>query len=162
MGNIFNGDFQDFIRCFNEKNVEYILVGGMAVVLNGYVRTTGDMDVWVEKSSQNYQKIVQAFYSFGMPTFDMTEDRFLSDEYDVWCFGREPVRIDLMTEVKGINFKAAYEKALIYAEDGVDFRFLHANDLILAKQASGRYRDLNDIEQLIKLNIEGNASEKTD
>ena len=150
MGIIFNEDFSDFIHCFNKHKVEYILVGGMAVVLNGYIRTTGDMDVWVERSSANYKKICTAFNEFGMSLFDMTEENFLSDKYDVWSFGREPVRIDLMTHVKGLNFDEAFAQAQYFVEDNVSFRYLHINSLIQAKQSSGRHKDLDDIEQLSK------------
>ena len=150
MGNIFNDDFSDFINCFNKHNVAYILVGGMAVILNGYVRTTGDMDVWVKKTSENYKLIDAAFHEFGMPVFDMSEDKFLDDKFDVWSFGRDPVRIDLMTEVKGLDFNDAFSKAQYYTEGNVSFRFLHINSLIKAKELSGRHRDIDDIEQLSK------------
>ena len=79
MADYFNEDFRDFIRAMNNQQVEYILVGGMAVILHGYVRTTGDMDIWVRQTKDNYQKIVKAFDEFRMPVFDMTEERFLSD-----------------------------------------------------------------------------------
>ncbi len=151
MANIFNDDFSDFIACFNKHGVEYILVGGMAVILNGYNRSTGDMDVWVKKSATNYNKIVQAFYNFEMSVFDMTPEKFLGNEFDVWSFGRDPVRIDLMTEVKGLDFDEAFGIAQYFTEGDVRFRFLHINTLIQAKLASGRHRDLNDIEQLGKL-----------
>jgi len=150
MGNIFNEDFTDFIACFNKHKVEYVLVGGMAVILNGYVRTTGDMDVWVKKTEENYWRIIKAFHDFGMPVFDMAKERFLSNDIDVWSFGRDPVRIDLMTEVKGLDFNDVYSSAQYYTEGNVIFRFLHKNNLIKAKQASGRHRDMDDIEQLNK------------
>lgn len=150
MANIFNEDFRDFISSLNKYGVRYVLVGGMAVILNGYVRTTGDLDVWVEKTEENYQLIVQAFATFGMPLFDMTKQRFLDKEYDVWSFGRDPVRIDLMTDVKGLSFQEAYSAASYYTEEDVTFRFLSIRHLIEAKQASGRHRDKDDIEQLSK------------
>jgi len=150
MGNIFIDDFRDFIHCCNKHNVEYILVGGMAVILNGYIRTTGDMDVWVKKNAENYTRINAAFREFGMPVFDMTSERFLSDQYDVWSFGRDPVRIDLMTEVKGLNFDEAFTQAEYFVEEDVSFRYLHLNNLIQAKRSSGRHRDMDDIEQLSK------------
>lgn len=61
MGNIFNSDFRDFIMALNKNAVKYILVGGYSVILHGYSRTTGDMDIWVERSDENYSKIVKAF-----------------------------------------------------------------------------------------------------
>ena len=150
MGHIFNEDFRDFVKSLNQHDVRYILVGGMAVILNGYIRTTGDMDIWVERDTENYQKIERAFNSFGMRVFDMTLENFLSTQFDVWTFGVSPVRIDLMTEVKGLNFSECFNNAKFYVEDAVSFRFLHRNDLIDAKRASGRNRDMDDIEQLNK------------
>ena len=150
MANIFNDDFRDFIDCLNKQQVKYVLVGGMAVILHGYVRTTGDMDVWVEKTAENYANVVKAFGRFGMPIYNMTKENFLSKEFDVWSFGREPVRIDMMTEVKGLDFESTFEKSQIYEEEGLDIRFLHLNSLIEAKKASGRYKDIDDIEQLGK------------
>jgi len=61
MANIFNDDFQDFLKALNEFQVEYILVGGYSVILHGYSRTTGDMDIWVKKTKENYLKIGRAF-----------------------------------------------------------------------------------------------------
>lgn len=150
MADYFNDDFRDFLRALNNQKVEYILVGGMAVILNGYVRTTGDMDVWVKKTKENYQKILLAFHEFRMPIFDMTEDRFLSDRFDVWVFGAIPVKIELMTAVKGIEFDEAYSLSQIHDENDIPIRYLHINSLIASKKAAGRYKDLEDINQLQK------------
>jgi len=150
MGNIFNEDFLDFIKALNQSSVDYILVGGMAVILHGYVRTTGDMDIWVRKTAGNYKKLLLAFRDFGLPVFDMTEENFLSDKFDVWSFGREPVKIELMTTVKGLDFEEAFNISQYYNESDVKIRFLHINSLLQAKKASGRHRDIDDIEQLTK------------
>jgi hypothetical protein len=150
MADYFNEDFKDFLKAINNHQVEYILVGGMAVILHGYVRTTGDMDVWVKKTKDNYGRIVKAFDEFGMPVFDMTEKNFLSDKFDVWMFGVEPVKIELMTAVKGLDFDEAFKKSLIHQEGDLPVRFLHINSLIDAKKAAGRYKDLDDINQLQK------------
>jgi len=73
MGDIFNEDFQDFLKALLKANVDFILVGGYAVILHGYSRTTGDMDVWVDRTQTNYKKLTLAFQYFGMPVFDMTD-----------------------------------------------------------------------------------------
>lgn len=102
---IFNPDFIDFIDALNTSSVKYLLVGGYAVILNGYIRTTGDMDIWVLPTKENYQQLSEAFYRFGMPTFDMTLQKFLlTEQYDVFTFGRPPVSIDILTKVKGLSF----------------------------------------------------------
>ncbi len=150
MADFFNDDFRDFIRALNNQQVEYVLVGGMAVILHGYVRTTGDMDIWVRKTKDNYKKIVRAFYEFRMQVFDMTEERFLSDEFDVWSFGVEPVKIELLTAVKGLDFDEAFGLSQTYTEEDIPIRFLHINSLLQAKKAAGRYKDLDDIQQLQK------------
>ena len=150
MADLFNEHFRDFIQALNEQQVEYVLVGGMAVILHGYVRTTGDMDIWVNKTKLNYQRLVKAYTQFGMPLFDMTESAFLSDQYDVWSIGAPPVKIEVMTAVKGLNFNETFETAQVYEEGGLRIRFIDVDHLIKAKKASGRFRDLDDIEQLTK------------
>lgn len=65
MGNIFNSDFRDFLTSLNDHGVRYVLVGGYSVILHGYSRTTGDMDLWVERTADNYANIVAAFQDFG-------------------------------------------------------------------------------------------------
>src|ERR1700733_2740478 len=123
MGNIFNEDFRDFITSFNDNDVKYILVGGYSVILHGYSRTTGDMDIWVERTAKNYKKITASFLQFGMPVFDMTEAAFLNDKpIDVFSFGRPPSSIDVMVEVKGLNFDECYQHAVYFEEDGLTVR----------------------------------------
>ncbi|MCD6013033.1 MAG: hypothetical protein K0Q79_2895 [Flavipsychrobacter sp.] len=85
-----------------------------------------------------------------MQVFDMSQEKFLNDKFDVFSFGRDPVRIDLMTAVKGLDFDEAHSSSQNFIENDVAFRFLHLNQLIKAKRASGRHRDLDDIEQLSK------------
>lgn len=150
MADLFNEHFRDFIHALNEQQVEYVLVGGMAVILHGYVRGTGDMDIWVNKTKENYLKLTKAYYQFRMPLFDMTESNFLGNEYDVFGIGNPPVRIEIMTSVKGLSFEETFAMAQTYEESGLIIRFVHINHLIQAKKAAGRFRDLDDIEQLTK------------
>jgi hypothetical protein len=149
MGNIFNDDFRDFIQALNHQNVEYLLVGGYAVILHGYRRATGDMDIWVNRTKENYQKLTRAFSEFGLPLFDMTEEKFLNpDSVDVFSFGRPPVSIDILTQLKGVKFNEAYPHAHIFEDEGLHLRFIELSNLIKAKKAAGRYKDLDDIEKL--------------
>ncbi len=150
MKNIFNPDFQDFILALNQCEVKYILVGGYAVILHGYSRTTGDMDIWVQPIRENYHRLAQAFQTFGMPVFDMTEDKFLApDFYDVFTFGKPPVCIDIITHIKGLDFEEAATNAQWFEiEEKLHVHGLSLHDLIQAKRASGRNKDLDDIEHL--------------
>ncbi len=150
MGNIFNEDFREFIQHLNLSKVRYILVGGYSVILHGYSRTTGDMDIWVDKTLDNYRRIKRAFLSFGMPMFDMTEQNFLNHpDWEVFTFGRPPSSIDIMIKVKGMDFNECYNNAVFFEEDGLQIRTIHLNNLISAKKASGRSKDINDLENLI-------------
>jgi predicted nucleotidyltransferase len=149
MGNIFNSDFRDFISSLNTNNVRYILVGGYSVILHGYSRTTGDMDLWVERTAENYLKIKNAFEEFGMPVFDMTEENFLHHPlWDVFTFGIPPVAIDLIIGMEGFNFQEIYERSVIFKDEDLEIRVIHKNDLIAAKQKAGRSKDLDDLENL--------------
>ena len=147
--NIFYPDFQDFIKICNENNVEYILVGGFATILNGYFRTTGDIDIWVNRTAENYQKLGKTFYEFGLPIEAMSEYNFLENNaFDVFSFGRPPVAIDIMNKVKGLEFVDAMHNAQWYEFEDFKVRYLHIDDLITAKRAAGRFKDLDDIEHL--------------
>ena len=151
----FYQDFLEFIQALERNEVEYLLVGGYAVILHGYTRTTGDMDIWVNPSEENYNRLVKAFQSFGMPVFDMTEKNFLdTSKFDVFTFGTSPISIDIMTKVKGLSFKEAFpEAASIELDEGLSVRLLSREDLLKAKRASGRAKDFNDIRHLEKNNL---------
>lgn len=133
----------------NKHNVRYILVGGFAVILHGYSRTTGDMDIWVERTKLNYEQIKKAFTEFGMPVFDMTEENFLNHpNWDVFTFGVPPVAIDVMVKVKGLNFEDNFKQAVFFEDDGLTIRTIHKNQLIRAKEYSNRAKDIDDIQNL--------------
>ena len=151
MNNIFNQDFQDFINALNNTKVKYILVGGYSVILHGYSRNTGDLDLWVQKTKKNYNRLKHAFQEFGMPIYDMTESAFLSNpDLDVFTFGRPPISIDIMTAVKGLEFNLAFEEAEFREVEGLKIRLISYQDLITSKKAANRPKDINDIEQLSK------------
>ena len=108
------------------------------------------MDVWVERTKENYGKIEAAFLQFEMPVFGMTENAFLNNtDLDVFTFGRPPSSIDIMVNVKGLNFDDCYKNAIYFEEDGLMIRTIYLDDLINAKKASGRPKDINDLENLI-------------
>jgi hypothetical protein len=149
MGNIFNEDFRDFISALNDNEVKYLLVGGYSVILHGYSRTTGDMDIWVNRTAENYSKLLEAFHQFKMPLFDMTEDNFLHHpDWDVFTFGTPPVAIDLMVKIKGLDFEECYADSMLFEEGDLKIRTIRKSDLIKAKKSAGRPKDLNDLENI--------------
>ena len=149
MGDLLNPDFQDFIKCFNRHKVRYVLVGGYAVIYHGYNRSTGDLDIFVEATVANYNRIVQAFEEFKMLVFDMTQSTFLNTEsYEVFTFGVPPVSIDIITVLRGVTFDEAFTMSTNGLIDGITIRVLLKNGLLLAKKLSNRPKDLEDIHQL--------------
>lgn len=150
--NIFNEDFQAFIRALNEAGVRYILVGGYSVILHGYSRTTGDLDIWVEPSPENYRRLVAAFTLFGLPLFDMTAEKFLeTSRYDVFTFGRPPVSIDILTRVKGLVFEPVFAASEWFdIDESLRVRAIRLADLLQSKKSAGRAKDLDDLEHLQK------------
>jgi hypothetical protein len=151
MADLFNQDFQDFIEALNKASVEYILVGGYAVILHGYIRSTAVMDVWVNKTSANYQKLKQAFYQFGALIF--SEEEFLGNQFDVWGIGTEPNRIEVLNKIKGGEFFDAHLLCKTYIQNNIEVKYIHLNHLLQAKEAAGRYKDKADIDELKKRNM---------
>ena len=148
MGNIFNADFREFIAALNRNEVKYILVGGYSVILHGYSRTTGDMDLWVNKTVENYDKIIKAITQFGLPISAIKKENFFSDQFDVFSFGRPPYAIEILTQVKGLIFEETFINSTVELCNNVPVRVIHLQNLIQAKKAAGRFKDLNDIENL--------------
>ncbi|HNP19944.1 MAG TPA: nucleotidyltransferase [Fulvivirga sp.] len=150
----FNSDFYDYITLLKKNKVEYVLVGGMAVNIHGYRRSTGDMDIFVNPTAENHKKLMKVHFDFGMDMGEMELlDNFLdTNKYDVFTFGVSPIQIDLMTACKGLPFYTAYENAIDYTiDDKLTVKVVHYRDLIVAKKAANRMRDKADIEELEKL-----------
>ena len=100
------------------------------------------MDVWVNKTQENYLRLTRAFRKFGLALFAMSDDNFLNNpDLDVFTFGRQPVAIDIMTSIKGLTFSEAYAHATNVDVEGLSIRLIHYNDLLEAKKAAGRPRD---------------------
>ena len=151
MPDIFESDFSDFIVALNLTSTQYVVVRGYAVILHGYYRTTQDLDIWVNRTPENHLRLSKAFSIFGMPLFDMTLENFMGERFDVFSIGRSPIRIDIITKLKGVNFDEAFKHALVKEIDGLQIKYLDLNYLIQSKKAAGRYKDLDDLEKLSDL-----------
>lgn len=148
MPDIFESDFRDFIFALNVSQTKYLVVGGYAVILHGYFRTTQDLDIWVEKTPENHLRLSKAYAIFGMPLFDMTLENFMGEKFDVFSIGRSPIRIDVITKLKGLHFEDAIKHSLLKEIEGLKVNYLELSDLIKAKKAAGRHKDFDDIEKL--------------
>jgi hypothetical protein len=148
MPNLFNYDFLEFLELLEKHKTEYLLVGGYAVILHGYVRSTGDLDLWMNKTSENYDSLKKVYNDFGAPIFPYEE--FLNDKFDVWGIGVEPIKIEVLTHVDGLIFEDSYKNRKYLTVEHIKVPYIDFDDLIKTKKASGRYKDLSDIEELNK------------
>ena len=140
-------DFKDFLQLLNENDVEYLLVGGYAVALHGYVRYTADMDIWVLTTPENAQKVVNALSAFGLPDAGQLIEIF-QKEKRVVGMGLPPYKIEVVTSIDGVSFETCYQQRLTIDIEGVSVNYLSLKDLRKNKAASGRFKDLNDLEHL--------------
>ena len=146
---LFNDDFREFVLCLNFFQVKYLLVGGYAVIIHGHARNTGDMDIWVKRDEENYKKLQLAFYKFHMPMFDMTKENFLNHkDWEVFRFGRQPVAIDIMVKMGGLDFDQCYDEAEEYTEGDLKIKMISLDYLKKAKKHAGRPKDLDDLGHL--------------
>lgn len=99
-------DLKEFLKSLNEKKVDYMIVGGIAVAYYGYPRYTGDIDIWIKKSKENAQKVIEVVKNFGYSNIDLSLEDLLEDNM-VFQFGVEPNRNDLITDLDGITFEKA-------------------------------------------------------
>lgn len=140
-------DFREFLQCLNEHGVEYLVIGGHAVAYHGYPRATGDLDVWIAVSQENAQRMVGALRSFGFDLADLSPNLFLRDQRII-RMGIEPNRIEIQTGISGVEFSQVYPRRVVAELDGVSVNIIPLDDLKANKKASGRYKDLADLENL--------------
>ena len=140
-------DFKEFLKLLNFHDVEYMLVGGYVVGYHGYPRTTNDLDIWVGVGLENAKKLVSVLTEFGFSEASLDSTAFL-DENRVIRMGVPPVCIDVMMKVSGLDFPSCYPRRVVDKVDGISLNILSLDDLRKNKLASGRYKDLNDLEHL--------------
>jgi predicted nucleotidyltransferase len=140
-------DFREFIACANERDVRFLIVGGYAVAYYGYPRYTKDLDVWVDSTRANAERILAALEDFGFGAVELEPEDFLDPERVVQL-GYPPLRIDLLTSVSGVSFDQCYPNRRIVEIDDVEVPFIGLDDLKSNKRASGRHQDLADLENL--------------
>jgi len=142
-----NQDFLDLLRAFVAADVRYLLVGAYALAVYGRPRATGDLDVWVDPTSENAPRVMAALAAFGAPLSDVRVEDF-SREGVVYQIGLPPARIDILTQLTGLSFSDAWANRLKRPFGGIEADFIGMDDFIANKRAVGRAKDLADIEGL--------------
>jgi phage replication-related protein YjqB (UPF0714/DUF867 family) len=140
-------DFKEFLQLLHDHHVDYLLIGGYAVGYHGYPRATGDMDIWVAMNSANAEKLVAVLTAFGFGASNICADLFLQPN-NVIRMGNPPLRLELLTTVSGVGFADAYAQRVTDTIDGVPVTIISLEQLKINKRASGRLRDLSDVENL--------------
>lgn len=142
-----NQDLLDLLRAFIDRDVRFMVVGAYALGVHGRPRATGDLDVWIDATPANAARVMEALRAFGAPTSQVSADDF-SRPGIVFQMGLPPMRIDVLTELTGLTFAEAWP-ARIRANFGpVTADVIGRDDFIKNKRATGRARDLGDVESL--------------
>jgi Nucleotidyl transferase AbiEii toxin, Type IV TA system len=140
-------EFRAFLGCLNRAEVNYLLVGGYAVNHYGYHRFTEDIDFWVEATDENFSRLLTAirlFFDGDLAGLDMA---FLKNN-DTLYLGRVPNKIEVIQNASGLQFDQADARRLEARLDGIPVRLISLSDLRANKLASGRHKDLADLENL--------------
>ncbi len=140
-------DFEEFLKLLHKRSVEYVVVGGYAVAFHGYVRATKDIDILFNNSKINIQRLKGVLNEFGFPADSLTDVAF-SEQGKIIRMGVAPVMIELINAISGVSFKTAWKNRITGRYGGTDIYYLSRSDLLKNKKASGRPRDILDIDEL--------------
>ena len=141
--------FKELLQKLNEYQVRYLIVGAYAVMNYTEPRYTKDLDVWVDPTSENAERVFRALADFGAPTGGVMIEDFTNSDL-IFQIGIAPHRIDIMMGVKGLNFAEAWSRRVQTKFEDQTMDLICKSDLIVSKQAAGRPQDLIDLEQLRK------------
>jgi len=137
---------QDVFRSFQEHDVKYVVIGGIASVLHGVPRATFDLDILIQATSENTRRLLAALIGAGLGTASLTTvEDVLANEITIF---RDRVRVDVQTSTPGITFDDAWRRRKTLSYHGQEFFILSKQDLIASKRAAGRDVDMEDVRIL--------------
>jgi hypothetical protein len=142
-----NRDFAEMLSALSEAGAEFLVVGAHALAAHGTPRATGDLDIWANPTQENAARVIAALKVFGAPLADLTIDDLTSPD-TVFQIGVVPSRVDILSGISGVRFADAWPRRLVLLIEGIEVPVLGRADLIANKRASGRPRDLLDVELL--------------
>ena len=140
-------DFKEFIELLNENKVRYLVVGGYAVAFHGHPRYTKDLDVWIELSPDNANRILDALKKSGFGSLGLKPGDFLETD-QIIQLGYPPNRIDILMTLKELKFEVCYKARVEVEIQGLHINFIDIENLKKNKRATGRPQDLADAENL--------------
>jgi len=140
-------DFREFIELLNAAEIRYLVVGGYAVAVHGYPRYTKDLDIWIESSRLNADRLLRVLHQFGFGSLDIHAEDFLQRD-QIIQLGYPPNRIDLLTSLEGLSFGDCYKSKMTVSIENIDIDFIDLANLKKNKAATGRAQDLADLEHL--------------
>jgi predicted nucleotidyltransferase len=140
-------DFKEFLKLCLDHEVRFLVIGGLAVVHHGHPRLTLDMDIWIERSVENGERIIRVLKAFGFNQPEVSAEDF-AKESQILRMGFKPTAIELFNRIPGVEFAACYERRVFVKIGRMQVPFIGLEDLKTNKQASGRLKDLQDIEEL--------------
>ncbi|MDB5230756.1 MAG: hypothetical protein JWN76_1561 [Chitinophagaceae bacterium] len=149
--NLSDEDVLNLLQALNKHKVKYLLVGGMAVVFHGYVRTTQDMDIWLKKTALNQKRLAAALKDINVDGYEFLKDTQLVMGYTSVPFGKNGFSLDMGHDLKlfkQADFEVCYKRSVKANFDGVPFNVIHIKDLLAEKMANNRTKDKLDIEEL--------------
>ena len=142
-------DFADLCSLLNANRVEYLVIGGYAVAFHGAPRFTGDLDLLIRPDSASAARALEAVREFGFPSESVAPD-YLLEQRKILQLGRVPVQVHIMTSVTGLDWETAWASRVLGSYGGVPVYFIGREALLANKRASGRAKDLADVEALEK------------
>jgi len=141
---LLNPDFIDILAAFTEEKVEFLVVGGYAMAFHGYVRATGDIDLWIRNSEENASRVWAALIRFGAPLNDLTIAD-LQVPGTVYQIGIVPNRIDVINEISGVTFDEAWASKIDFDFQNLRIPLIGKEHLLRNKKATNRVKDQPDI-----------------
>jgi hypothetical protein len=148
-----NEDFLDILRALLDEGARFLVAGAHALAVHGVPRATGDLDIWIDRDPANTEPVWRAIVRFGAPveSLDVSRDD-LGRPGVVVQIGLAPRRIDLLTDLTGVDFASAWAGRVVRSVEGLDVPFLGRESLVQNKRATGRLKDLADLEALGEAN----------
>jgi predicted nucleotidyltransferase len=159
--NIFTESHQELLKSLIKHQVNFLLIGGYAVIYYGYKRTTGDMDLWFEPSNENKLKVIEVLKEFE---FDKDGIAHISQldftKQLAFHFWEEPERVDCLTKISNVYFEDAFKQKIIADVEGIFVPIIQYKHLIMSKMTTNRLKDKADIEELQKIEAAKNNNTK--